>query len=78
MKGSYKFWSLIGIIIFIFLNYLTWFTDYIPRGNVRLTELQFWTFVATCLADLAFIFLFSFIFCVQVLPKINNWLDEKF
>jgi len=78
MKGSHKFWSMIAVIILIFLNYLTWFTDYIPRGNIRLTGFQFWTFVATCLVDITFIFLFGIVFCTQVLPKFNNWLDEKF
>ena len=62
----------------IFFNYLTFLTDFIPKGNVPLTALQLFIVVSSGLVDLALIIIFVISFFESLLPKFNNWLDEKF
>lgn len=62
----------------IFFNYLTFLTDFIPKGNVPLTTLQLFIVVSSGLVDLALIIIFVISFFESLLPKFNNWLDEKF
>lgn len=78
MKGSEKFWSLMTIITIIFLNYLTWISDFIPRGDVSLTGLQLSVAVISCLVDLILIVILGILFFETLLPTFNKWLDEKF
>ena len=76
MKGSEKFWSIIGIIFMIYGNYLCFFTDFVPKDNAHGMPLAIGMMIF--LADLALIVVIIGVFFTQILPKFNNWLDEKF
>lgn len=72
MKGSHKFWSIIVIVISIYLHYLTWCVYTNMDGG--------WIFlrIAVLIIDFLVIFAIIGIFIEFYLPTFNNWLDEKF
>ena len=78
MKGSQKFWSIIGIIFMIYGNYLSFFTDFVPKGDEAGKSIELVIGIFVVLGDLALIVVIIGVFFAQILPKFNNWLDEKF
>lgn len=78
MKGSQKFWSIIGIIFMIYGNYLSFFTDFVPKGEKDIDAFKFIIGMTILMGDLALIVVIIGVFFAQILPKFNNWLDEKF
>lgn len=78
MKGSQKFWSIIGIIFMIYGNYLCFFTDFLPEGDECVGAAQFIIAIIILMGDLALIIVIIGGFFTQILPKFNNWLDDKF
>lgn len=82
MKGSTKFWIMIGAATLLFLNYLCYkdVQDYDPNrlagDTITIPTVLFLAietiFSAMCLLE------FIVYFCNEILPNFNKWLDEHF
>lgn len=78
MKGSKKFWTIVGIIAIIYGNYLCFFTDFLPKGEKDIGAFKFIIGITILMGDLVLMIGIIGVFITQILPKFNNWLDEKF
>lgn len=77
MRGSQKFWLLIFTVCLIYGNYMTFFTD-IDYSLTTTTDFQHIRAIITVCIDVFFGVAFIFYSFVKLLPKFNNYLDEKF
>jgi len=78
MKGSQKFWIIIGTIFMIYGNYLCFFSDFLPKEEKDIGAFKFIIGVTILMGDLVLIIGIIGGFFTEILPKFNNWLDKKF
>ena len=77
IKGSTKMWTIILLVIFMFLNYITWFSNFIPDAPNR----EWYHMVTLMITVISYVPIAVFGvsgFIVYILPNINKWADEKF
>lgn len=77
MRGSQKFWLLIFTVCLIYTNYITFFTG-IDYSLTTTTELQHTRAIFNYVIDSCSAIYFIMYFFLELLPIINNYLDEKF
>ena len=77
IKGSTKMWSIILLVIVMFLNYITWFTDFIP-GKPNNEWYHIVILMFTVLSYVPIVVFGVCAFIEYILPNINKWADDTF